>query len=138
MFKPVCIYCHPKREFRSLKEINYHVELNHPGQEYIDKSYYYPLFNTIFVTLLFIIIEIATNFLTMNPIMSAVLIIESGLFPVVYTVFAHKEFRERYSCPKCGSLVFPRIGKDNAEYWVCANDSCDLHDVKMNFLTWQD
>ncbi|WMT45413.1 MAG: hypothetical protein RE469_04265 [Cuniculiplasma divulgatum] len=91
-----------------------------------------------FIILLFTIIEIAANFQAMNPIISVVLIIESGLVPVVYTVLDHKKFRERYSCPRCGSLVFPRIGKDNVEYWVCANDSCELHDGKIDFLTWQD
>lgn len=137
MSKRECFYCYPKREFGSWKELNYHIEMAHSGQVYLDKTYYNPLFNTIFITLLFIIVEIISNFRPLNPIISVMLILESGIFPVLYIIGDHKKFRERYSCPICASLVFPRIDRNRFEYWVCANDSCEMHGVKMNFLTWQ-
>lgn len=70
----------------------------------------------------------------MEPIISIAFVFVSGFIPVAYTVVEHKRFEANYSCPKCGSLVFPRLGTDNREYWVCAVDSCVMHDKRMLFL----
>lgn len=133
MQKPRCIFCIPVKEFKSWEAVEKHVEQNHPGQVYLDRTYFNPLFNTIFVTVFFVLLSIFTNAFVVFPFLSVILILESGLFPILFFILDHKHYREQFSCPICKSILFPRIGIDREEYLVCANDVCENSSRRLRF-----